>query len=463
MTTTVETRIEVFSLNCWGLKYVSKHRSERIQAIARFLESSDFDIVALQELWVYADYEIVRSRLSKSLPFSKFFYSGALGAGLAIFSRFPIVAAAIHPYSLNGSPLDVLGGDWFVGKAAASVVIRHPTLGQVQVFNTHLYAKGGEGGPEHHRAHRLVNAWEFAKLAKQAAELGRYVIAAGDFNSVPTSLPMTVIREHASLSDAWEGTHPATSPSVASTLSPSPTQAVEAYGVTADSPLNTYSAGKSLDVHARTFHGKRLDYILFRDPVSPLASAAPPPTLVAADARVLLTDTVPGLPFSYSDHFGVSATLHIRSPWDGSNHTSPDDGHITAQKQMSSAISTPFTPTRVSAKLTAADAAAVLGSLVTCYHHVHARAKRHLLVFGLSVGALISLIAGAGRFPPKAAPFVVLGSAVFTWLGTTMFYVGFVHGRWEVNALLNAIDELELYRKSVEVVPTTGELMSIKP
>ncbi|KAH9178568.1 inositol phosphophingolipids phospholipase C [Lactarius sanguifluus] len=457
---TTETRIDVFSLNCWGLKYVSKRRSERIRAIARFLESSDFDIVALQELWVYADYEIVRSRLSKSLPFSKFFYSGALGAGLAIFSRFPIVAAAIHPYSLNGSPLDVLGGDWFVGKAAASVVIRHPTLGQVQVFNTHLYAKGGEGGAEHHRAHRLVNAWEFAKLAKQAAELGRYVIAAGDFNSVPTSLPMTVIREHASLSDAWEGTHPATPPSIASTLSLSPAQAVEAYGVTADSPLNTYSAGKSLDVHARTFHGKRLDYILFRDPVSRLASGAPPPTLVAADARVLLTDTVPGLPFSYSDHFGVSATLHIRFPWDGSNHTSPDDGHITAQKQMPFAISSPFTPTRVSAKLSAADAAAVLRSLVTCYRLAHARAKRHLLVFGFSVGALISLIAGAGRFPPKATPFVVLGSAVFTWLGTTMFYVGFVHGRWEVNALLNVIDELELYQKSV---PTIGELMSIKP
>ncbi|KAI9444663.1 inositol phosphophingolipids phospholipase C [Lactarius indigo] len=411
MSTTVETRIEVFSLN---LLYVSKRRSERIQAIARFLESSDFDIVALQELWVYADYEIVRTRLSKSLPFSKFFYSGALGAGLAIFSRFPIVAATIHPYSLNGSPLDVLGGDWFVGKAAASVIIRHPTLGQVQVFNTHLYAKGGEGGAEHHRAHRLVNAWEFAKLAKQAAELGRYVIAAGDFNSVPTSLPMAVIRDHASLSDAW-----------GSTSSLSPTQAVEVYGVTADSPLNTYSAGKSLDVHARTFCGKRLDYILFGDPVSPLAPAAPLPTLVATHARVLLTDPVPGLPFSYSDHFGVSATLHINSP--------------------------------------PADAATVLRSLVTCYRHAHARAKRHLLVFGFSVGALISLIAGAGRFPPEATRFVVLGSAVFTWLGTTMFYVGFVHGRWETNALLNVIDELELYRKSVEVAPVGEFEMSIKP
>jgi sphingomyelin phosphodiesterase 2 len=67
--------------------------------------------------------------------------SGALGAGLAIFSRFPIVAATIHPYSLNGSPIDVLAGDWFVGKAAASVLVTHPTLGQVQVFNTHVSAQ----------------------------------------------------------------------------------------------------------------------------------------------------------------------------------------------------------------------------------------------------------------------------------------------------------------------------------
>lgn len=42
---------------------------------------------------------------------------------------------------------------------------------------TQLFAKGGEDGPEHKRAHRLVNAWEFSKLARQAAELGRYVIA----------------------------------------------------------------------------------------------------------------------------------------------------------------------------------------------------------------------------------------------------------------------------------------------
>lgn len=64
--------------------------------------------------------------------------SGALGAGLAIFSRFPIASATTRPYSLNGAPTDVKAGDWFVGKAAACAVIKHPQLGEVDVYNTHV-------------------------------------------------------------------------------------------------------------------------------------------------------------------------------------------------------------------------------------------------------------------------------------------------------------------------------------
>ena len=132
--------------------------TERIESIAQQLANSDHDIIALQEIWVFAHYEHVRRSVSKRLPYSKFFYrhvlvfkkyavnkrfpcpcfSGALGAGLAIFSRWPFISTSIYPYSLNGTPLDVAGGDWFVGKAAASVVILHPLLGQVQIFNTHV-------------------------------------------------------------------------------------------------------------------------------------------------------------------------------------------------------------------------------------------------------------------------------------------------------------------------------------
>jgi sphingomyelin phosphodiesterase 2 len=53
---------------------VSSHRKERVAAIARFLAESDYDIVTLQELWVFADYEHVRGAVSKILPHSKFFY-----------------------------------------------------------------------------------------------------------------------------------------------------------------------------------------------------------------------------------------------------------------------------------------------------------------------------------------------------------------------------------------------------
>lgn len=56
------------------MKYVSKNRSERITAITSFLAQSDYDVIALQELWVYSDYEKVRSSVIKRLPYSKFFY-----------------------------------------------------------------------------------------------------------------------------------------------------------------------------------------------------------------------------------------------------------------------------------------------------------------------------------------------------------------------------------------------------
>ena len=288
---------------------------------------------------------------------------------------------------------------------------------------------------------------------------------AGDFNTIPTTLPMTIIRDHASLSDAWEVTRPPSSPTPASSTSmPSPSQAIETFGVTADSPLNSYSAGKHLDAHAIAWQGKRLDYILFRDP-APLSPAAQLPSLVATSARVLLTEPVPGSPFSYSDHFGVSATLQIKYP-DHARATTSNNELRMAQNQSIATISALSAPAPVqrSARLTAADSSAVLGDLTSCYRYSRTRAKRHLSLFGLSVGTLLSLAATASWFPTGATPFVVLGSAAATWLGTTMLYVGFIYGRWEVNALLNVIEELELYQKSVEIVASPGESEeSIKP
>jgi sphingomyelin phosphodiesterase 2 len=138
------------------------------------------------------------------------------------------------------------------------------------------------------------------------------IFQVGDYNTVPTGLPMIVIRDHAQLVDGWVASHPSHVEIDSSFVVTDPVESIERFGVTADSPLNTWSAGKWLDEHAKQFLGKRLDYVLFRQPEQregPLRH----PLLKCVQSKVVFTDKAPRREFSYSDHFGLEATFHIES------------------------------------------------------------------------------------------------------------------------------------------------------
>ncbi|KAG9125421.1 phospholipase C type enzyme [Ceratobasidium sp. 392] len=316
-----ESRIRVLTFNCWGLRFVSQHRLARINAIAeRILNAAPaYDIVALQELWLKSDHALVAEAVAPVLPHSTVFYSGAFGSGLSLFSRFPIEQAQMHPFALAGDPIDVLGGDWFVGKGVAAATVAHPVLGHIEILTSHMFARGGETGTVLQQAHRLVGAWEYSQLIRRAAQLGRYVIVAGDFNAVDGSAPLEFIRAHAKVQDAWWATHNMSSPavpmfpSVPLPLPPAKQEsatsaltAIHEYGVTADSPLNSWSAGKPLDTVARRHLGKRLDYVLYRGP-----DVQSEWELVATEAKVVMTERMPDLGVSLSDHFGVEVELEL--------------------------------------------------------------------------------------------------------------------------------------------------------
>ncbi|KAK2461450.1 hypothetical protein APHAL10511_005913 [Amanita phalloides] len=425
-----------------GLKFVSKHRRQRIRGIANILAHSDYDLIALQELWVWADYQFILTSVAKRLPYSKSFYSGALGSGLVFFSRFPIIACSIYPYSLNGAPIDVKAGDWFVGKAAVSVVVDHPVLRHVQIFNTHLFAKGGEDGPEYNRAHRIVNAWEFSKLARQSAELGRYVIAMGDFNSVPTTLPIAIIREHAGLDDAWVVTHP---DSVFTQSTSTAVQAIEKFGVTADSPLNSFSAGKALDPHARQYLGKRLDYIFYRQPRKS-SRLGPQHIIRASRCRVVMHETVPGYRFSYSDHFGLEATLDIITPIPEQPTSVVALGSAVdisdARRQKS--------PVEVGSELATDTIDIMVSALTTCYRYSRHRAKKELLSFVVCLVLLVgAIVASVWINHSWINPIIIIATIFIAWLGTTLLYEGFIYGKWECNALMNVIEELDIHKRGL--------------
>jgi hypothetical protein len=136
---------------------------------------------------------------------------------------------------------------------------------------------------------------------------------------------MTIIRDHAALSDLWSVAHPSTNRESSFNTMLTPQEAISRLGVTADSPLNSYSAGKPLDQHARKSGGKRLDYILYRQPSRPRRPAPRSyPILKCGKCQVVFTDKVPGYNFSFSDHFGLEAMFEIQSN-DEENLPVPDE------------------------------------------------------------------------------------------------------------------------------------------
>ena len=254
-------------------------------------------------------------------------------------------------------------------------------------------------------------------------------------NSIPDTLPITVLHEHAALSDSWLVTHPNVDALLSATT---PLDAIVKHGVTADSPLNSYSAGKSLDAHASRFLGKRLDYILYRQPQRPNESC---PVIAASECKVVMTKKVPGYNFSFSDHFGIEATLEIEVP-DEDRH--PSDWRTPSPPGPSS----PVPPS----ELSSASTATIIQALTACYRFARQRARRELSIFGLCLFLLLAITIGTAWLPRSwIDPIFSLLTIFSAWLATTMFYEGFLYGNWECNALMNVIEELEVYRKGLEI------------
>jgi hypothetical protein len=61
--------------NARGLAFISKERAPRLAALGAILARGDYDIVCLQELWIYSEYEQLRQNIQGAYPFSRFFHT----------------------------------------------------------------------------------------------------------------------------------------------------------------------------------------------------------------------------------------------------------------------------------------------------------------------------------------------------------------------------------------------------
>ncbi|KAL0137396.1 Endonuclease/exonuclease/phosphatase [Mucor lusitanicus] len=293
--------LNVLSFNCWGLAVVAKHRAFRLRAIAQALAQQQCDIITLQEVWVQKDFEYIQQAVEQTLPYTTYFYSGALGSGLAILSRFPILSTAYHRYALNGKPLKFWHGDYYVGKGVGSALVDHPTIGLLEIFNTHLHA--GYGPKDQYKAHRATECWQLANILRQSAAMGRHIVMSGDFNSVPSSFNYRLIRDHGFMSDSWLQLHGEPDAQQFDMDNITADAYTQYFGFTCNSPYNTFSRyyDQGNNTHAKKLLGKRLDYIFYRHS----------PQMTCVESKVVLTGLVPDSSMSYSDHFGVVSVFSI--------------------------------------------------------------------------------------------------------------------------------------------------------
>ncbi|CAJ2500982.1 Uu.00g038350.m01.CDS01 [Anthostomella pinea] len=353
--------LNIITLNCWGLLHLSPHRAKRLTAIGRYLATSEPSphIVSLQECWTQEDYRSIRRETRFVLPFGKFYHSGAFGSGLVILSKWPIEESSMFRFPLNGRPTAFFRGDWFAGKGVACARIRYGDGEKdvVEVFNTHthpVYQKAPSNNS--YTVHRLSQAWELAKLLRGATERGHLVVALGDLNDVPLSLPYRLLSAHSPIRDAWRVLYPDSSLGSAeheverSRRRPIPTAAfnVAENGVTSRSAYNTWSWPRStlkelrsgkrpmLGPDAPDAQGQRIDYIFFSRGGNPSliselseilssydadeggggrsAALSAPPGWVVRDVRVGAMARDEDLECSLSDHFSVEATLLLHTP-----------------------------------------------------------------------------------------------------------------------------------------------------
>ncbi|KAK0830737.1 phospholipase C type enzyme [Friedmanniomyces endolithicus] len=315
--------LRIISLNCWGLKFISTHRSARLLEIGRQLSlaSPTPTLVGLQECWTQADYLAVRSLTKSILPYGKFYFSGIFGSGLAILSKYPIEESSMYRYPLNGRPSAFYRGDWYVGKgvACARIRMRPGKGGVVEVFCTHLHAPYAEaGGGDSYACHRVAQAWEVARLMRWAGERGHGVVGLGDFNSEPGGLGYRVVVGGAGVRDVWRVARPESAVErkggkVGGGEVPSSGECLRVHGATCDSRFNTWrwSRGMRRELERGRDHevdpevpdprARRLDYVFFASPAGQRWEVE--------NVEVGMTMRHPTLRCSLSDHFSVETTL----------------------------------------------------------------------------------------------------------------------------------------------------------
>jgi endonuclease/exonuclease/phosphatase family metal-dependent hydrolase len=183
--TTLPLELRIDDLNVKGLPLV-RHDDTQLEALAETLNG---DVAFFQEvltlryrrfLWRQADYPY------RHIPFWRV---SLCSSGLATISRYPITKRKFFPFMTGASGWEIL-----VSKGVQLTRIEHPSLGTIDVYNTHMQSdtdsKWGQNS-----ALRIKQIARFIEVVKKNSPPDRMVILGGDFNMATDSPEYALLRE----------------------------------------------------------------------------------------------------------------------------------------------------------------------------------------------------------------------------------------------------------------------------
>ena len=301
-----------------------------------------------------------------------------------------------------------------------------------------------------YEAQRITECWQIANSARASAAQGRHVILAstlkihfiklililqeqtGDFNSIPTSNCYQILKRHGFMTDSWLEIHEQSlldSQEKLENNELTPLECIQLFGITCDSPVNTWTKHFLKQEAYERAIGDRLDYIHYRRT----------PQLVCQSSKVVMEDYIPGTEWNYSDHYGVHSVFSIH------------DTHTTGEEPTASQLARPdFThllPT-------------TLFNMITILERDLVQAKKtahgHVRFFGLTVLMVLAAyaiqVALPVVYPESSALYatVLCGFVmiIFSVLATISLIVGFVFGRMEQRSLAYYLNEFKLFSKN---------------
>ncbi|XP_047437945.1 sphingomyelin phosphodiesterase 2 [Mugil cephalus] len=404
--------LRVFSLNCWGIRYLSKHCPQRYAMIGEMLCKEEHDIVLLQEVWSEKDYLNLKKKLACSHPHSHYFKSGVIGSGLAMFSKHRIQDTFLFRYSLNGYPYMAHHGDWFGGKAVGMAILNLGSL-TAHVYVTHLHAEYCRE-KDSYLPHRVVQAWELQQFIRHTSAGADVIILGGDLNMHPQDLGNRLLRTYTGLRDCY--------------LETAKFDGCED-GITliADNPFTSKKELVPFD------KGIRIDYILIKGSSK---------TSIHCDVMRTTKGSVADSPFPYSDHEALTAELRLGS------HVTADTADDGQAKNKDSAAGKLAELVDI---VTEARTEVKVG--IHCAERMRYTSARTgvmglaLLFLELAIAAVPWLALGAEQPFPRTS-FYLLAALCFAILLTT--FLLYVFYTMELKSLQGAEDQMRLALGSLQ-------------